>query len=172
MKLVRWEFNNLHVPMMEDDQGNLFCTTKQLASALNCPEDTIRRIRRRHEDELADVSKTFCLAKEFLESHKAEFAIGRMRKDLTVWTEDDMILVAILSKSQVGKEFRRNLVSFIKANARKDYVQASVHERLREEHAKLRADVDSIMSYLDMTASTSGKLLNAQKQTKHLRLVN
>lgn len=158
--------------MMEDEHGSLFCTSKQLSDALQCPEATLRSVRKRHADEFTDLSVSECNAKEFLGRHRSEFAISRMRKDLTVWTEDDMILVAILSKSQVGKEFRRNLVSFIKANARKNYVHASVHEQLREEHEKLRADVDNIMSYLDMTASTSGKLLNAQKQTKHLRLVN
>ena len=92
MKPVRWEFNNLHVPMMEDDQGNLFCTSKELADALQCPEPTLRAMREHYADEFAELSE-----------------ISQVRNDLTIWTEDEMILAAILSKSQVSEKFRQNL---------------------------------------------------------------
>jgi hypothetical protein len=70
--------------------------------------------------------------------------------------------MAVLVKSPIGKEFRKGLVTFIKDNARRGYVP---EERL----SALEGEVAQMKEYLEMTASVSGRLLNAQKRTKPVR---
>jgi len=33
MKLVRWSFHNIHMPMMENEEGELYCTSKMLCNS-------------------------------------------------------------------------------------------------------------------------------------------
>jgi hypothetical protein len=82
MKLVRWEFQGLHVPMMEDEKGDLFCTTKQLADALNTDERTIRRVQARHQDEFTPIGGQTDPLRAFLFENKVEFGMQRIRKEL------------------------------------------------------------------------------------------
>ena len=172
MKKVRWDFQGLHVPMMEDSNGNLYCTFKQLSDALQCPEATIRAMRRRRANEFSGFCVSKCNAisdiREFLEQNRIEFGLRYVRDDMAIWTEDDMIMAAVMIKNTVGKEFRKNLVKFIKENARKGYVHESeFNSRMTEMNQK----IDNLAAYLNANASEAGRKLNAQKQTKHLRSI-
>lgn len=180
MKMIVWEFNGLKVPMVEDSAGELFCTTKQLAEALQTTESHVRRIKDRHSDEFDGLSKTNCLAKDFLARNKSEFGIKRLREDVLIWSEDDMIMAAILIKSPVGKEFRKDLRKFVKANAMRGMVPVELVNRLiaetqeaRAETAEMRSEFVALKEYLEASASLSGKALSVHKQAKnHLRLVS
>jgi hypothetical protein len=103
----------------------------------------------------------------FLKEHKVEFGLKYVRGDMRLWTEDDMILVAILSHAPSSKEFRKDLVQFIKANAVKDYVSREEYDSLLE---RLKA-LESAVPALQVAASAAGTALQAQKGTRHLRLV-
>jgi len=45
MKLVRWEFQSLHIPMIEMEDGLLVCCGKQLAESLGTTEGALRSLR-------------------------------------------------------------------------------------------------------------------------------
>ena len=42
MKLVMWSFKNLSMPMVEDDSGELYCTSKAVCKSLDIKEDALR----------------------------------------------------------------------------------------------------------------------------------
>src|ERR1019366_8727176 len=127
MRLVRWEFNNLHMPMMADQAGDLWGTSQQLCGALGITKQALHEIKKRHLDEFELLRSTDSGPKEFLTENKVEFGIKRVRPNMVMWSENDMILVAILSRSSVSKEFRKELVDFIKANAKKGMVPQAEH---------------------------------------------
>lgn len=132
MKITRWSFNNLHVAMVQNDEGVLYCTTKQLADALCVSEDVIRMAAMNHKDEFGPLSITNFYAKEFFQRHKVELGIKRVRKDIKMWSEDEMILLAMLCKSNVSKEFRKDMIKFVKENARRGYVTQEEHNKTLE----------------------------------------
>jgi prophage antirepressor-like protein len=148
MKLVRWEFNGLHVPMMADKDGLLYCTSKQLCEALGITKQALHEVKRRHADEFSLLRSTESGPKEFLTENKVEFGIKRVKSDMVLWPEDDMILVAMLTRSSVSKEFRRQLVLHIKANAKKDMVPQVTHTNALIELGKMAVRLEEVERYL------------------------
>lgn len=174
LKLVRWSFMGLHMPMLEMSNGDLCTTTKQLALALNAKEKVITNLARAHRDELSLVNTSSEGVKEFLKSNRVEFGLKKVKHNLLLWTEDDMILIAILSKSVVSKQFRKGLVAFIKENATRDYVERSEYDQIKSDLADLKSFKEIVLSHipaLQNDATLAGRLLQNQKKTKHLRLV-
>ena len=186
MKLVRWEFQSLHIPMIEMEDGLLVCCGKQLAESLGTTEGALRSLRLIRKKSFSNLSVNSIDAKGFLEKHKVEFGIQRLRKDIRIWTEDDMIMAAVLVKSERGDEFRMDLAQFIKKNATRVYIE-DIKQRdqliaeLRSEndfmkaHAErvtaLEAELAEARPYLQQMASAAGKVLQVQTKTKHLRVV-
>lgn len=167
MKLTRWEFMGLHMPMMEDDRGELYCTSKALCEALGINEGTLRSVYERHKEEFLSVS--ICDAKEFLRQNKVEFGIKRIRSDMRLWSEDDMLTFAFHSKSVQSLEYRKQLRQFIKQNAKRGYVSRDAFENLKGELHEIKEFMQKYMLAVDESASHVGKALRAQRETKSLR---
>lgn len=165
MKITRWSFHNLHMPMIEADDGTLYCTTKQLADALGVTEVHVREIKRLHKDELDTVRVNEIGAKDFLLRNKAEFRIERVKSDMNLFTEDDMIGIAMIARSTVSKAFRKELIKFVKENAKRDMVPMSVHEAAMQR-------LDNLEAIVLGHVSQAGKTLNEYKSVKHLQLVH
>lgn len=148
MKLVRWSFNGLHMPMMQDGNGDLWCTSKQLCEGLGITESALRELRRTNKDEFELLSVRKCDAKEFFSEHKIEFGIKRIRKDMSLWSETDMLMVAILSRSGVSRKFRREWIQFVKANAKREvlttHVSKEAYDKLLMEHGKLAIRTENL----------------------------
>jgi len=160
--------------MMETEEGILVCYGKQLATALGTAEDALRKLRSINKDEFSDLSVYNVHAKEFLNQHRVEFGIARLRDDARLWTEDDMILAAVLVRNDRGREFRRNLVHFIKAHAKRTYAHESdqLMADMRSELAEIRSEMGAARPYLQQLASLASHNLRAQSGTKHLRAVH
>jgi len=179
MRVIAWEFNGFKIPMVEDGERNLFCTTKQLSHALNTDERQLRRIRSRHLDEFEELGGQTDTLIPFLEENKSEFGIQRIKRNMTLWSEDHMILTAVLSKSNVGKEFRRGLVKFIKKNACRGYITQEQFDTLKNENANLNSKFNTLSELVlkalpaaKKSASAFGAGLRAQQGTKDLRLMH
>jgi hypothetical protein len=157
--------------MLADEDGELYCTSKMLCTALSINEKALQATYLRHKDEFSSTSAANCSAKEFLLANKVEFGISRVRDDMRLWNEDDMLIFAILSKSTVSKEFRSHLRKFIKENARRGYVTAEEHKALAERMSVLEDLVLHAQPALTNAASAAGAALAAQKGTRNLRLV-
>lgn len=171
-----WQFQNLNVPMMEDANGTLYTTSPILASLLQVTEDNLRMVYQNHQDEFDGLSVSDIYANDFLRQNKEVFGIQRVRADLHVWSEDDLILFAAFANSSQGKEFRKAMKELVKQQARKtlitkEYFDAVVSQ-LVAKNIELQARVDAVEAaqpHLRNIASNAGKLLNDQKHTKPFR---
>lgn len=195
MKLVRWQFLGLHMPMMEDENGELYCTSKAICDALGISYDDLKHITMRHPEEFGNLRVTDCHskdgglslsnlqpknkelrvgnpnAKEFFTAHKTEFGIKRVRSDMRLWSEDDMLTFAFHSKSPQSLEFRKQLRRFIKQNATRGYVTQAQFDELKGQMHSLMELVALYVPAANEAASSAGRALQAQKGTKPLRLV-
>jgi len=171
----------LYMPMMEDEKGELFCTTGQLTKALGITQTALYSVVTRHRDELDLLSLAKREAKEFIKKNRVEFGVARVRNDMHLWSEKDMVVVALLSKSTVSKDFRTNLSLFIRENATRDLVHVSVLEAARsqmledrsvmmEELDRQRGRLDSMQQVIerfipasDRAASAAGQMLQARQ---------
>lgn len=169
MKLTEWSFNGLSMPMIEDNNGTLYCTTKQLAVALGKTEKHIHDLKKLHEDELVGINPDTIGAKGFLSANKEELGIKRVRDNMSLWTEDEMILIAMLSRSTVSKEFRRELVKFVKANARRGYVTNEMFEIVQGRLENLES---LVLPLLEQQASHAGRTLQDYKSVRQMQVIH
>lgn len=110
MKLVTWTFQNLSVVMMEDENGVLYTTSAVLATALGVTTDSLRMAYKFHREEFDALSVTDAYAKDFLNLHRVELGIQRLRDDMHIWSEGDMILHAMYCQTSQGRGFRKDLI--------------------------------------------------------------
>lgn len=150
MKLVRWSYNNLHMPMMSDDNGDLWCTSKQLCEALGLKDSTLRELKRVNSEEFELLSVIVPDAKEFLAENKAEFGLKRVRKDMTLWSEDDMVTVAILARSPIARAFRKELKTLIKQNAIKNTIPRTEHDKTLMQLGMMAVEIEELKKFVGL----------------------
>ncbi len=167
-RTVPWEFRGIKINMIEIG-GDLFCTNISLCNALCASIEQFRQIHRRHRNEFVSLVVQNEGLREFLKLNKKDFDIKRVKKDLNLWSEDDMILFAVLSKSQWGREFRKDLVTHIKAQARVGMVSEDRYNLIQEQINQLKYQMDFFTRGSDEIASGEGKLLYLHKKTKPMR---
>lgn len=158
MKIVRWSYNNLHVPMIRDDKGGLWCTNKALSEALGVTEQALRMVYRRRGDKLKGLSLTDCDAKDFITSNKVELGIGRLRKDMLLWSESEMIRIALWSKSSVSDVFVEEVVKLVREQATTGYVTQDEHNRVLIQLGQTAARLDNIERIVGLRAGAHVKL--------------
>ncbi len=105
MKRVRWSFESFHVPMMEDDDFELYTTRKVACMALGISEESLKQIFRLHPKEFTSPRDMKHTAKEFLRENRVEFGIRRVRNDLHLLNEDDLFTVAFHAMSVKSLNF-------------------------------------------------------------------
>jgi prophage antirepressor-like protein len=168
-----WQFQDLTVPMMEDENGTLFTTGAILASVLGVTDNNLVALYQAHKDEFDDVRVNTTHANDFLQANKETFGVQRVRQDMHLWSEDDMILFAGLSRTPVGKAFRKEMIKAIKAQARKGFITEeyfdSVVSQLVTRLTALEEQKQQAASGLNTAASAAGSALAAQRYTKPFR---
>jgi hypothetical protein len=187
MKLIQWSYNNLIVPMMEDDQKCLVTSGPILCAALGIAPKTLDKIAARHAHRFSWYMETNCLnISELLSQNRELFGIKRLRKDVKLWSDADMINVAFLSNSPMATHFQESVIELIRQQARKDYLSPEAFEKIvlqmSEQSAQLmelRADLESLRRVFDLArpslnnaASAAGIALQAQRGIKKLRAPN
>lgn len=174
MKYVAWEvIPGTYLPMMEDDNGELFGTNKTVCEGLGIKPSTLREFYRTNKEEFESLSVRNVDAKEFLKANKEDFNIKRVRDDMKIWSEDDMLTFAFLVKSDKGREFRRGLRTFLKKNAIRHYVSVEDHEKLKSDLNARLASLETLVLQTqraaEYDASLAGKLLSNHRNTKAFR---
>jgi hypothetical protein len=164
-----WQFQDLTIPMMEDTNGTLYTTGPILANALGLEEKTLRNIYANHQDEFDGNCAQDVGAIPFLQENKTAYGLKYVRGDMHLWSEDDMILFAGLTRTQVGKAFRKEMVRAIKAQARKGYIPQEQFDVLVGQLMTRLQMVEEAIPALNRAASAAGSVLQAQKSTKPLR---
>ncbi len=159
MKIVRWSFENLHMPMIQDDEGKLWTTNKVLADALGTTENALWLVASKNKDKLKGLSLSNTQAQEFLRLNKVELGIKRLRQDLKLWSEAEMIRIAIWSRSEVADEFTDQLVEFVRTNATKGWVTREEHNELLVKFGQLAVKMENVEKLLRPDKSFKLKLV-------------
>lgn len=183
-KFVEWEVvPGLKVPMMEDEQGNLLGTNKTVATMLGMSEEGVRYTYNTYKDEFEALSVCNTNAKDFLQENKDVFGIQRLRKDMRLWTDDDILTFCYKATGQAAVDIRRKFTMFIKENSRRHYVTKDQYESLQAEMERRNKAYEGLavefevfkqfvirhLPAIDATASLAGKALRLQRDTKTFR---
>lgn len=162
--------------MMEDSDGTLYTTGAPLAGALGVTTNNLVFLYNQHRDEFDDARVSTTHANEFLQQYKEQFGIQRVRQDMHLWTEDDMILFAALSRSDQGKAFRKAMKELVKQQARKTLVTKeyfdTVVAQLVQRNQNLQEQVNALheaQPHLRHIAKNAGQMLYEQRFTKPFR---
>lgn len=171
MRIVNWKFDSLEIVMIEDDQGELYTPSSVLAKALDVTDNDLRYLYNAHKEEYDGLSASRLRAKEFIKLNKHLLGVRRVREDLHLWSESDMILHAMHSRTQQGRKFRKDLIGFIKQHATRSSVYQEQLDVMRTEIEELRRVVEASGEARNRAASLAGAGLQAHRKTK-LHLVH
>lgn len=175
MEPIYWKLSEsmgaIDVLMMADG-SKLYTTSSVLAPALGTTQDSLRMLYMRNKEEFDGLSVTSSYALDFLRANKSKFNLPQVHGSMHVWTENDMVLMILLSRTPNGKQLRREFIEFVKQHAiRTSPTQVQLDE-MREQLKEMQESLAQALPSLHSQASNAGHLLNAQKGTRHLRLVN
>lgn len=171
VKLVRWEFNELHIPMLHTEQYGMCCTSKALAGALGVTEVALRVVHNRHKTELHPICVTDCNAILFLKAHREEFDVSYVRKDMVLWPLRQALVVAHYSKSKIAASFLQASFDLVEQHARTSYITEDKYNALLSRVDQLQIALVAGQPALDAAASAAGAALRAQRGIRHLRVV-
>jgi hypothetical protein len=164
MKLVRWDCPNaFSMPMVEDDDLDLWGVTKGAAGAFAVQEQMIDKLFQTYPDELG-TKATSSSVREFFRQNRAAFGIQRVRRILS---EDDVLLVAMHLHTPESRVARHEFLKFIKLNMRKNFVTLAEYQQLL---GRVEA-IESGVPYVQRAASAAGAALAAHRGTSRLQLV-
>lgn len=172
MKLTKWSFAGLEVPMMEDEDGELYCTSKALCGALGVTEGNIRSFYNDNKAEFDSLTVSNRHAKEFFREHQSVFELKRIRGNIRIWSEDDMLVFAFFLKTPQAREFRRELRLFIKQQARKDTVSREEFMSLLERVKNMELEREEALPRFNLAASCAGKTLASFRGTTDFRKIH
>ena len=156
MRLVSWSFRNILMPMIEDENGTLLCTSNTLCKALNITPSALSTISNRYKNELSGIRVTDCDPVEFFQEHKHLLDMKQVRGDMRLWTEDDMLCIAFVSQSDVSREFRTHMKNIAKEQARRGYISKDEYDRAVTE---LEGRLTKLEEIVKEQASLSGQFL-------------
>lgn len=148
MNIIRWSFNNLHVPMIETEAGKLFCTTNTIANSLGTTENAVKQIMRRNKDKLNKLTGTDSISKEFLRLHKTELGILRVKENTPLWSEAQMIRIALWTRTEVADQFVDEIIDFVRTHAKKSALtEETILEKYvtKEEHTKVSLELNKAL---------------------------
>jgi hypothetical protein len=184
MNIIDWNYNDqITIPMIEDEQGNLFVLAKTAQAVLGLSQQHMSALFHRHRDEF-ELSTTVRVANEFIQQNKDRLLVERARKDMLILTEGDFILFLTLSRTEVGKDMRKQFVQFIKSNAVRTHTGVleerlaaaqqdaakshAVVAQLGAAHAQLAKDFLELKDQLGLGASHAGSQLSYYKKVRSM----
>lgn len=179
MRIVQWSFHNVVVPMIEDDAGELYCTSEVLCKVLGITPQALWKVASRHKKQLSENCMTNCQAIEYVRKNKEALGIKYLREDMRLWTETDMIRISMFSNSAVALEFQEGIIKLVKENARRGYVPQEQYQAIVQQLETTSARLDRLEELMEIArpslqsaASAAGAALWAQRGTKAIREPN
>lgn len=173
MNVILWKFRNLTIPMAQVG-GRLYTTTQVLSKALGVSYDAIYQSYLRNKERLQNLNLTNCQAKEIFAQNKEAFGIKRLREDMHVWSEAQMIFLAFNCRSEQGQEFSDAVIELVQQEARSgmhtDEEMAQALTALQMQYAPeledLKARIAAMEAGYTIAASAAGSGLNAFKRVR------
>lgn len=102
IECIQEVINNLPIPMPSIDD-ELYITQDNLSKLLGISAGCLNKTYNNRKDEFDAVSANIIRANEFLKQHKHLLGIKRVRKDMHLWTEDDMLTFGMLVRGPRGR---------------------------------------------------------------------
>jgi len=172
MKILDWKSENFCCAMVEDEERRMWTTTAGIALALGVDVRALYNIYRRRKDQFG-LSETDRYTKEsvmgFLRQHTKHFGIKRIKEDMHVWSEDDVLVFAVLCRSPQADLARKDFLQFIKSNMRREY--ATLQTQYNELLQRLML-VEEALPSVQKLRSSAGVSLAACRGTTALRDLN
>ncbi len=174
MQLILWTFQGLQIPMIKDESGTLYCTSRKLCTVLGLTDTQLRMVLTRNRSRLNPICVTDCDAnlQQFIRSNRTELELGYIRGDMLIWPLREALGVAFHVHTDVAWEFHQASIDLVIEHSRIQTISQEQYDllcaRLRaleEAHAEARPALES-------AASAAGAALSAQRGTKPLRLLN
>lgn len=176
MHLVRYTLCDIDL-MMVDIEGTLYCSTPQLEKVFGLDDSNLSKLVRNYPEEF---SKATC---EILTRYNVPpkevrdgLMLKRLRKNTRLWSEDDLIGITWLVRSDIARKFRAQFKKILKEHASMGYVSKEAHLNLLAAHTELAAQVGPLMSAVSSLQEEVGDLRAQNSQMasnagRSLRLV-
>lgn len=118
MKLVRWSFHNLHIPMLDVPDVGLCFTAKTLADALLVREAHVRQTIYRYHERVQPLSVGEVRAQAFLRENAAAFCILRVKEDMHLLPFRAALAVAFHTTTERAWEFHQAVLDTLYPNTK------------------------------------------------------
>lgn len=194
IKETLWKVNGLVISAIKID-GKYYCTTEELAKALNIGAGRLKRIYERNKElvekplyirDIKDQRDAYQVSAILSPSYDAVTHKSKQRHAY-LWPDRAMLRIALWIKTRIGIEFQDRLIDAMIETSTEGMISKDTYTRdmtlqkeeyergmslLREELQEVRNLINDCMPWLEDVASANGKALNAQKALKKLEDVN
>lgn len=162
--------------------GDLYITQDNLSRMLEVETKTLSNTFNNRIEEFDGLRSHIMGANDFIRENKHLLGVKRVRSDMHLWTEDDMLTFAMLVRGNKGRLIRKELKAAIKAHAKCQTVSKEKYDELVQQLYMLKEQINQLHEVIEdfkaaqpvlkELASLSGKSLQAQKGTKAIRGMN
>jgi len=160
MNLVKYTLCDIELVMV-DIEGTLYCSTPQLEKVFGADHSNLSKLVRRYPNEFSQTTIEALTGynvprKEIIEA----LEIKRLRKNTRLWSEDDVIGITWLVRSDIARQCRAQFKEILKQHARVDHISADrVEAIIQAQIAPLQAAVAELMADRKEMASYAGRSL-------------
>jgi hypothetical protein len=160
MNLVKYTLCDIELVMV-DIEGVLYCSTPQLERVFGADHSNLSKLVRRYPHEFSQTTIEALTGynvprKEIIEA----LEIKRLRKNTRLWSEDDVIGITWLVRSDIARQCRAQFKEILKLHARVDHISADrVEAMIQAQIAPLQAAVANLMADRKEMASYAGRSL-------------
>ena len=163
MNLVKYTLCDIELVMV-DIEGTLYCSTPQLERVFGVERASLTRLVQRYPNEFSKATCEMLVLSD--DQHKQvldALHLQRLQKKTRLWSEDDVIGITWLVRSDIARQCRAQFKDILKQHARRNslpltQVEAMMSE-LKAQIAPLQAAVEELMSDRKEMASYAGKTL-------------
>jgi hypothetical protein len=142
MRLVRYTLCDIDLVMV-DIEGVLYCSTPQLERVFGVERASLTRLVQRYPNEFSKATCEMLMLTN--DQHKKvldSLELQRLQKKTRLWSEDDIIGITWLVRSDIARKCRAQFKEILKQHARRDFIPA---DRVEELITSVRAEVQASM---------------------------
>jgi len=160
MKLVKYTLCDIELAMV-DIEGVLYCSTPQLEKVFGVERSSLTRLVQRYPSEFSKATcEMLVLSNDQHKDVLNALELQRLQKKTRLWSEDDVIGITWLVRSDIARRFRAQFKEVLKQHARREYLPTDqVEAMIAAQIAPLQAAVDELMADRNQMASFAGRSL-------------
>jgi hypothetical protein len=160
MKLVKYTLCDIELAMV-DINGVLYCSTPQLEKVFGVGRASLTRLVQRHPEEFSKATcEMLVLSKEQHKDVLNALELDRFQRKTRLWSEDDVIGITWLVRSDIARQCRSQFKEILKQHARREYLPVDqVEAMIAAQIAPLQEAVAELMADRKQMASYAGRSL-------------